>query len=108
MLAEALTHHGFRVRWFTEAELALDAMRTAPPDLLLVDLRMPCTSGDAVARIVRAEVCLRGVVIVGTSGAAPPGDIADLFDDWLPKPVDLVTLPRLLRALADSRASGVR
>lgn len=50
LLSQMLTAHEFKVRAATSGERALAAMRSAPADLVLLDVRMPGMSGYEVCR----------------------------------------------------------
>ena len=82
---------GFQVREAASAEDALEAIRTASPEMVLLDVRLPGMSGiDALAEIrklagelpvllITAYADLRQAVAAMKGGA----------DDYLPKPIDL-------------------
>lgn len=106
MLVELLEHHGWQASSFTRPTDAVAAIVADPPDVVLLDLRLPEMSGHDVARELRVRAELGGLVIVATSGETPT--ITDAFDDYLLKPLDLAELPRLLSRLIDVRTSGER
>jgi len=54
MVAYKLRRAGFEVVETTDGVAALDACRRAPPDLVLLDVRMPRMDGIAVCRELRA------------------------------------------------------
>jgi len=96
---------GFRVAEAASAEDALAAIRRAPPDMVLLDVRLPGQSGiEALAEIrkladrlpvllITAYADLRQAVSAMKSGA----------DDYLAKPVDL---DELEAAIADALGGG--
>ena len=100
VIAEDLAGSGHRVAVAANGAQALDMAEHVPPDLALVDLRMPGLSGWEVARRLRARYGER-ILIVAYTGWSTPGDrarsVAAGFDRLLRKPATLVEL----RALAE-------
>ncbi len=54
MMAEFLGEHGFDADWAGGGRIALARMKVAPPDVLVLDLRMPEMDGRALLTAVRA------------------------------------------------------
>jgi response regulator NasT len=54
-LAEDLIEHGYDVQTASTGEEAVAACHLSPPDLAILDIRMPVMSGIDAARLVRAE-----------------------------------------------------
>ena len=54
MMAEFLGEHGFDTDWAGGGRLALARMKASPPDVLVLDLRMPEMDGRALLTAVRA------------------------------------------------------
>jgi CheY-like chemotaxis protein/DnaJ-domain-containing protein 1 len=72
ILAKALRGEGYRVATAFDGELALEAIRRAPPSLVLLDLMLPKRDGFAVLEALRgmpAPVCELPVVLI--SGCSP-------------------------------------
>lgn len=69
----------------------LAAARAAPPDLLLLDMRLPDMSGLQLLQALRADPLLAGVPCVAVSANAMPDDIAEAlrggFDAYITKPI---------------------
>ena len=55
LLAEMLAARGYRVRAVTSGDRALTSARAAPPDLILLDIRMPGMNGYEVCQQLKAE-----------------------------------------------------
>lgn len=83
-VAEFLRGAGFEAAVETSAAQLLPALRAAPPDILLQDVRMPGLDLGAHLRAIRGDPALRGVAVVLCSAS--------------------VELPELVRAL---RPDGV-
>jgi CheY-like chemotaxis protein len=90
VLGEMLRVVGWSVRAFPRGEMALDSARSEPPDLVLLDIRMPCMNGYEVCRRFKADECLRQIPIIFLSAFAEPSDKAEAFGvggvDYVTKP----------------------
>ena len=104
MLLELLGH---RVRVAHDGLAALEAARTSAPDLMLVDIGLPGMDGYEVARSVRQDSRLKGVVLVALTGYGRDEDkrkaIEAGFDDHLVKPLTVETFQKLLGRLEQRR-----
>jgi PAS domain S-box-containing protein len=104
MLLELLGH---RVRVAHDGLAALEAVRTSAPDLMLVDIGLPGMDGYEVARSVRQDSRLKGVVLVALTGYGRDEDkrkaIEAGFDDHLVKPLTVETFQKLLGRLEARR-----
>lgn len=85
-----LIQEGYRVRAFPRGELALAAASQEPPELVLLDIRMPGLDGYEVCRRFKADPDLRDIPILFISALSAAGDIAAGFEcgavDYLGKP----------------------
>ena len=92
MLTMALWTEGFLVRSARDGEAALALARAEPPDLLLLDWRLPGRDGLAVCRALRADADprLRDLPVVVLTGYAGDDDTAAGFaagvTDYVTKP----------------------
>jgi CheY-like chemotaxis protein len=103
LLLEVLGH---QVRVTANGEDALEAARTLPPQLMLVDIGLPGIDGYEVARRVRRDPSLREVTLVALTGYGREEDksaaLAAGFDDHLVKPVEIEKLEAVVqRACAE-------
>jgi CheY-like chemotaxis protein len=100
MLLELLGH---RVRVSHDGPSALELARRHPPDVMLVDIGLPGMDGYEVARRIRADAHLRGVVLVALTGYGRDEDreraLAAGFDHHLVKPVNPDALETLVAQL---------
>lgn len=90
LLEALLADHGLTVRQAGGGEAVLAAIRRDPPDLALLDLRMPDRDGFSVARELRASPDTRDLPLVAVTAATRPEEQAAataLFDALLLKPV---------------------
>ena len=75
-LAATLDEAGYEVRQADAGRVAIEELRRAPPDLLLLDLMMPGGNGWDVLEAIRGDARLRGVPVVVVSAyasSAPEG-----------------------------------
>ena len=89
LLTEYLGRFGFAVSTAARPDEGLRALRSDPPDLLVLDVMLPAMDGFAVCRKVRER---SGVPIIMLTAR---GDVADRVlglelgaDDYLPKPFE--------------------
>ena len=66
---------GAEVLTASDGDEALDTIRTTPPDVLLLDLNMPRTSGVELCMVLRGMKLARDCMIVSVSAAAQPPDL---------------------------------
>jgi len=81
---------GHAVTVVTDGGAALDAVRTSPPDLLILDVMMPALDGHDVCRVLRAAPEHAALPILMLTARASEDDLLrglDLgADDYLTKP----------------------
>jgi DNA-binding response OmpR family regulator len=89
LLTEYLTRFGFSVRAVTHPDAGLRALKSDPPDLLVLDIMLPDTDGLTVCRKVRETSRIPIIMLTAR------GDVADRIvglelgaDDYLPKPFE--------------------
>ena len=90
VLEAALSHAGYRVSVFPRGELALAFAKDEPPDLVLLDTRMPGMDGYEVSRRFKADDKLHTIPILFISALSAPEDIVSGFAcggvDYIAKP----------------------
>ncbi len=74
VLSEMLKQCGHKVRPATKGKLALKAAKQQPPDLILLDVRMPEMDGYEVCRRLKADPDLQGIPVVFVSALARAAD----------------------------------
>ena len=99
-LAELLALDGHETHVAHDGPSAVEAARRLSPDVAILDIGLPGFDGFEVARRLRAEPELRGLLLVALSGWVQPDDRARSreagFDHHLAKPVQLKNLERVL------------
>jgi two-component system, OmpR family, response regulator RegX3 len=100
----ALRAAGFEVDEFGDGESALEAARSAPYDVLVVDVRLPGLSGIEITRRLRAE---SGVpILMLTAMDAEVDRVLGLeagADDYVTKPFSVAELVSRVRAILRRR-----
>lgn len=98
---------GHPVKSFTDPQTALDAIREAPPKILVTDMMMPGLSGVDLAKAARAADPDIGIVLVtafGDSGTAE-ATVQLGVSSYLTKPLELSALTRALQRAYLKRAA---
>jgi DNA-binding NtrC family response regulator len=103
LFAETLESEGFRVAQATSGEAALSRLREGAYDLLIIDVRMPGTSGLEVTRIVHEQYPSLPVIVMTAFGSMETAveAIHEGAFDFISKPMNLEELKKTVsRALA--------
>jgi CheY-like chemotaxis protein len=111
ILSKLLEILGHRVLTATSAAAALESARRQRPDVVISDIAMPDMDGYELARRLRREAGMEGVVLVALTGYGQDGDRQRAkeagFDQHVVKPVSLETLQMLFASLSDPPASSL-
>ncbi len=89
-MTDLLRAEGYDVRSAISGELALRAALADPPELVLLDVRMPGIDGFEVCRRLKADAATREVPIIFVTALA---DIDDKVEGFALGAVDFVTKP---------------
>jgi DNA-binding response OmpR family regulator len=103
MFRTALESAGYAVEEAADGEQALECLRHAPADLVLLDLQMPRLDGMATLRRLRDEGCEVPVVIVTAHGSIPDAVAAMRLGaiDFLSKPLTPDVLRKIVAEVLD-------
>jgi CheY-like chemotaxis protein len=100
-LSLALSDRGYEVATAENGESALTAIQASPPDIVLLDMRMPVMDGWAFAAAYRQLPEPRAPVVVLTAARDAARYAAEIHAAaFMPKPFDLRELLRLVAELA--------
>jgi CheY-like chemotaxis protein len=98
---------GFVVSVAADATQALDQLRAARPDLILMDVQLPGMDGLTLTRQLKADETTRGIAIVAFTAYAMRGDGAKMraagCDGYLSKPIEVERFADSVRALLPVR-----
>jgi two-component system, NtrC family, response regulator AtoC len=103
LFAEALEMEGFQVEQAASGDAALARLREAVHDLLIIDVRMPGTSGLEATRIVHEKYPSLPVIVMTAFGSMETAveAIHEGAFDFISKPMNLAELKKTVsRALA--------
>jgi CheY-like chemotaxis protein len=96
LVRESLAEHVGSIIEAANGREALEKVREARPDLVLLDIQMPEMDGYAVLREIRGDPALQGLRVVALTAFAMQGDRERAFeagfDDYLTKPVTMAKL----------------
>lgn len=110
-LKETLEREGFVVTAVDNGQSALEAIRAEPPDIAVLDLKMPRMNGFEVCRALREDPLLENlpVVILSASGSRESKiEGLDLgADDFITKPVDVRELLARIRMILKRTRQGL-
>jgi putative nucleotidyltransferase with HDIG domain len=90
LLTDLLKEEGYEVRSAINGELALRAAASNPPDLVLLDIRMPGMDGYEVCRRLKAQPATRDVPVIFVSAVTETDEKVRGFEMGA---VDFVTKP---------------
>ena len=90
LLSDLLTQAGYSVRQAQDGEMALFSARERPPELVLLDIRMPGINGYEVCRSLKADLRTRDVPVIFLSALHETEDKVQGFKlgavDFIAKP----------------------
>lgn len=91
LLVRAILEDLYDVEEYETGREALEAFRTVPPDLVLLDISLPEMDGTEVLRHMRDDPGLSAIPVIALTAHAMTGDrekyLAEGFDDYLSKPI---------------------
>jgi sigma-B regulation protein RsbU (phosphoserine phosphatase) len=90
LLAQILRDHCYPVRVATSGEHALASVKMAPPDLILLDIKMPGMDGFAVCQALKADRATRDIPVLFISAL---DDVSDKVRAFAAGGVDYITKP---------------
>jgi CheY-like chemotaxis protein len=108
LLTEYLELQGLEVTAVETGDAALRALGDKPPpDLVVLDIRMPGIPGDEVLRRMRADPELARIPVAAMTGMRDV-ELLTPPDEFLPKPFDVETLAQALLRMCSVHGSRPR
>lgn len=102
VLGSMLQHEGYKVRPAINGELALQAIAANPPDLVLLDVRMPGMDGYETCRRIKAQPETADIPVIFISALNESEDKLTAFDagavDFVSKPFQAAEVLARVRA----------
>ena len=90
LLSQILKDKNYKVRSVTKASTGLRGAKAAPPDLILLDIKMPEMSGYEVCQHLKADESTRDIPVIFISAL---GDVLDKVKAFEVGGVDYITKP---------------
>ena len=98
---DVLENQGYKTLRAADGNLAMELARETQPDLIILDIRLPFSSGFDVIKQIRNEKDLKDIPVVAVTALADDWDEMDYlskgFDGFLAKPI---AIPNFLRTVA--------
>lgn len=111
VMKDALQSQGFEVTTAADGEEALASIRRSPPDIAVLDLKMPQRDGFSVTRELRADPLFENlpVIILSASGTRDSKvEGLDLgIDDFITKSMDIKELLARIRMILKRNRQGL-
>ncbi len=112
LLEDLLQCEGYQLFAFPRGDLALTAARKDPPDLVLLDIRMPGMNGFEVCGRFKEDEKLRDIPIIFLSALSDPEDKVRAFEkggvDYITKPLNASEVLARVRAHLELRFHRMR
>jgi CheY-like chemotaxis protein len=109
MLSRRLTRRGYTVVQAADGVQGIDQARSAPPDLILMDLSLPVLDGWEATRQLRATSETAAIPIIALTAHALSGDREHSLeagcDDYETKPIDFARLLEKIERLLQRNTS---
>lgn len=90
MLSAILQQEGFKVRKAIDGEVALETIYSHPPDLILLDIRMPNMDGYAICTTLKQDIRTQDIPVIFLSALDDIDDKIKAFEvggaDYITKP----------------------
>jgi PAS domain S-box-containing protein len=90
LLNQMLTERGYKVRSVTKGSTGIRGAQAAPPDLILLDVKMPQMNGYEVCQQLKADDRTRDIPVIFISAL---GDVFDKVQAFKAGGVDYITKP---------------
>src|SRR5262245_43173562 len=105
LLRDVLQFNGYSILAAETGEAGVALAREQLPALILMDVQLPGMSGDAAVKVLKADVRTRHIPVIALTAFAMKGDrerlLASGFDGYVPKPIDIKELPKMVAEYID-------
>jgi two-component system, cell cycle response regulator DivK len=110
LACEVLELHGYVVEGVETGEEALEVIGERRPDVVLLDVQLPGIDGVETLRRLRSDPQTADLPVVAVTAYAMRGDrdqfLADGFDAYIAKPIDVRALPHQVEAMIEGGAAA--
>ncbi len=105
VVGSILRKEGFQVAFTMQPEEALDRIRNNPPDLILMDVRMPGMDGFTLCKMIQSNDAWSNIPIIFLTAATEPSETLKGFEaggvDYITKPFNAPELLARVRSHLD-------
>ncbi|MDQ6958938.1 MAG: response regulator [Mariprofundaceae bacterium] len=105
LFRDVLELEGFEVDIATSGKNGVKKARTMQPDLVLMDMRMDGMDGLEAMRVLKGDASTSHILVAVLTASAMKGDkerlLAEGFDAYLQKPIDLASFADEVRSLLE-------
>lgn len=102
LMRDLLQFHGYRTAEAVTAEEGISIAFREPPDLILMDVRLPGIDGLGALTQLRADPRTSTIPVVAVTASVMPDErdrfSAAGFDGFIAKPIDIREFPKQIRA----------
>jgi two-component system cell cycle response regulator DivK len=107
LMRDVLQFRGYTTLEAETGEAGLALARARHPALILMDVQLPGMDGREAMQALKADGQTRHIPIIALTAFAMKGDqerlLAEGFDGYIAKPVDIKEVPRVLEQYLDGR-----
>ena len=102
LLRDLLSFHGYRTIEAATGNAGFEMARAELPCLILMDIRLPDIDGTEVLELLRDDPSTADIPVLAVTASVMRGDEQHFrrvgFNGYIPKPIDVVTFPSMVRA----------
>ncbi|WP_258238274.1 response regulator [Arcobacter sp. CECT 8983] len=80
-LNKVLKEEDYDIRATPDGKVALEAAKKNPPDLILLDIKMPNMNGYELCKLIKKEECLKDIPIIFISALDSINDKVQAFEE---------------------------
>ena len=108
LVRDVLRFHGYATLEAETGEAGIALARERRPTLILMDVQLPGMDGRAALKVLKADASTQHIPVIALTSFAMKGDreslLAEGFDDYMAKPIDIKELPRVVESYLRGRA----
>ena len=96
VVGDVMKEEGFSVSFAASGRMAFQELEAGPPDLVILDVKLPDGDGDQILRAMQSSPDLRDIPVIMISTGEPNASDDSETVTYLVKPFDLEHLVRLV------------
>jgi CheY-like chemotaxis protein len=108
LLKDILSYHGYEIAVACDGLEGVELARKLLPDLILMDIQMPCMDGLTAGKLLKGDPATNGLKIIALTSFAMRGDEEKFlragFDGYLSKPISTRELHGMVKKWLESEA----